>query len=164
MDREAWSAVVNGVTKSQTWLSWTEYIYIYDYFKLLISSFQIQFNNPMFSSTFPRIAFLDIEFYISLFCVFLNYLSQIQMTLYCFCLLTCCTNFVHAWLIPLLCFYLYCIFALTSELFSFSNFYVFSCVFFCCCCSPFTFIVKELLWCWTERVLIYKQRSSFASL
>ena len=41
-------------------------IYIYDYFKLLISSFQMQFNNPIFSSTFPRITFLDIIFYIVL--------------------------------------------------------------------------------------------------
>ena len=59
----------------------------------------MQFNNPIFSSTFPRITFLDIVsfpritfldiiVYISLFCVFLNYLEQIQMTLYCFCLLT----------------------------------------------------------------------------
>ena len=56
----------------------------------------MQFNNPIFSSTFPRITFLDIIFYISLFCVFLNYLEQIQMTLYSFCLLTFFTNFVHA--------------------------------------------------------------------
>ena len=35
LDREAWSAAVHGVTKSQTWLSdWTELILTQGYFKM----------------------------------------------------------------------------------------------------------------------------------
>ena len=53
------------------WLAWGLYIEICvcDSFELLISSFQVHFNNPVFVLSSPHNYSLDIMFYIYLFCV-----------------------------------------------------------------------------------------------
>ena len=51
MDREAWHAVVHGVTKSRTWLSdWTEYqIFLFSWAKILKAKFLISDHGTAYS-------------------------------------------------------------------------------------------------------------------
>ena len=51
MDREAWHAVLHGVTKSQTWLSdWTELIFLFLQMPLFLIEGKLLHNNVLASA------------------------------------------------------------------------------------------------------------------